>query len=46
MRAVRQKVSDEAVETDRDLLDWLRFAQSETQGIKIDLTRLAEAYAQ
>ncbi len=42
MRAVRQKVSDERIETDRDLLDWLRFAQGETQGLKIGLTKLAE----
>lgn len=30
MRVVRQKVKGETVETERDLLDWLRFAQSET----------------
>lgn len=45
MRVVRQKVKDENVETDRDLLDWLRFAQRETQGVKLDLAKLEEAYA-
>jgi hypothetical protein len=40
MRAVRQKVKGEKVETNRDLLDWLRFAQSETQGVELALTRL------
>ena len=36
MRAVRQKVrADGTVETDKDVLDWLKFAQSETTGIKL-----------
>jgi hypothetical protein len=36
MRAVRQKVRpDGTVETDKDVLDWLKFAQSETTGIKL-----------
>jgi transposase-like protein len=46
MRVVRRKVRDETVETDRDLLDWLKFAQSETQGVKLDLAKLAAACAQ
>lgn len=47
MRAVRQKVRDDGtVTTDRDLLDWLKFAQSETDGIKLDLASIAEAQAQ
>src|SRR5262245_7015656 len=38
MRAVRQKVkADGSVETNKDLLDWLKYAQSETNGIKLDL---------
>lgn len=46
MRVVRQKVKDdEDVETDKDLLDWLKFAQSETDGIKLDLTAIAETQA-
>jgi transposase-like protein len=42
MRAIRQKVKGETVETNRDLLDWLRFAQSETQGVNLGLAKLAE----
>lgn len=41
MRVARQKVTDDYVETDKDLLEWLKFAQSETDGIKLDLTKLA-----
>lgn len=46
MRVVRSKVQDDVPQTDKDLLDWLRFAQSETQGVKLDLARLLEVYAQ
>ena len=43
-RVVRQKTSDTGtLETKADLLDWLKFAQSETDGIKLDLTKLATA---
>src|SRR5688572_10081550 len=36
MRAVRQKVrADGTVETDKDVLDWLKYVQSETTGIKL-----------
>lgn len=44
-RLVEQKISEEAVQSDRDLLDWLKYAQSETDGIKLDLTTLLEALA-
>lgn len=43
MRVIRQRISDEGVETDKDLLDWLKFAQSETDGVKLDLLSLLEA---
>jgi hypothetical protein len=37
MRVARQKVNEEGrVMTEKDLLDWLKFAQSETDGAKID----------
>ena len=40
MRVVRQKVrADGTVETDRDVLDWLKFAQSETTGIRLGFSR-------
>ena len=49
MRAVRQKVrADGSVETDKDVLDWLKYAQSETTGIKLGFSRgeVAEMEAQ
>jgi len=37
---VRQKVrADGALETEKDLLDWLRYAQSETTGIKLGFSK-------
>lgn len=39
MRVIRQKVGDE-VQTVKDLLEWLKFIQSETDGAKLDLTSL------
>lgn len=44
-RVVRQLVLDDAIKTDKDLLDWLKFAQSETDGVKLDLAAIAEAAA-
>lgn len=41
MRVVRAKTRGETPDTDKDLLEWLKFAQSETDGIKLDLTKLA-----
>ena len=43
MRVVRQRTQNDYVATDKDLLDWLKFAQSETDGVKLDLTSLLEA---
>lgn len=42
-QVIRQKVRDEGVETGRDVLDWLKFAQGETDGIKLDLAAILEA---
>lgn len=41
-RAARQSVQDDIdeIKTGKDLLDWLKFAQSETDGIKLDLAAL------
>ena len=40
MRAVRQRVRDDGtIETDRDVLDWLKYAQSETTGIKLGFSK-------
>ena len=44
MQIVRQKVkADGRYRTARDLLDWLKFAQSETDGAKFDLATIFEA---
>lgn len=42
-RIVRQKTAGEMADTDKDLLDWLKFAQSETDGVKLDMAKLMEA---
>lgn len=44
-RVVRQKAAEELkeIETTKDLLDWLKYAQGETDGIKLDLVNLLEA---
>ena len=42
MRVVREKTTG-GIETEKDLLDWLKFAQSETDGIKLDMVKLVEA---
>ncbi len=47
MRVARQKVhEDGSIDTDKDLLDWLKFAQSETDGIKLDLPKLAATFGE
>jgi transposase-like protein len=45
-RVARQRVRDDVVETDRDILDWLKYAQGETDGLKLDLAALAEAFGE
>lgn len=43
MRVVKSRLDSEGVlKSDKDSLDWLKFAQSETDGAKIDLSKLAE----
>ena len=43
-KAVRQKTKEDGtVRTGKDLLDWLKFAQSETDGAKFDLASIFEA---
>ena len=44
MRAVRQGLNRQYVVTNKDVLDWLKFVQSETDGAKLDLTALLENY--
>lgn len=45
-RVIRQKLEGSKIETEKDLLDWLKFAQSETDGVKLDLGKLAASFAQ
>jgi len=44
-RIVRSRVGDdiEFIISDKDILDWLKYAQSETDGVKLDLTAIAAA---
>lgn len=42
MRAVRQKTKGGIMVTEKDLLDWLKYAQGETDGVKLDLAALLE----
>lgn len=39
-RAIREKITDERIRTNKDLLDWLKYAQSETDGVKVDFGAL------
>jgi hypothetical protein len=43
MRVVRERLSGEKIDTAKDLLDWLKFVQSETDGAKFDLASIFEA---
>jgi hypothetical protein len=44
MRVIRQRMrlKENFPPSKKDLLDWLKFAQSETDGVKLDLTSLLE----
>lgn len=44
MRVVRSKTKFSFPATEKDLLDWLKYAQSETDGVKLDLTSLLESF--
>ena len=42
---IRQFVKDgEPIPTSKDLLEWLKYAQGETDGVKLDMAMLLEAY--
>lgn len=36
---------DGSLQTEKDVLDWIKYAQSETDGAKLDLSKLAELLA-
>lgn len=42
-RVIREKIKGNNAETKKDLLEWLKYAQTETDGVKLDLTALAQA---
>jgi hypothetical protein len=47
MRVARQSVQDDGkVNTRRDLLDWLKYAQSETDAIRLELEKIAAAFGE
>ena len=43
MRVIRQSVKEDMISTQKDVLEWLKFAQSETDGVKLDIVKLATA---
>lgn len=44
-RVIRQFVKEgEQIVTQKDLLDWLKYAQGETDGVKLDMAALLDAY--
>lgn len=45
LRIAKRMVRKKEEESDKDLLDWLKYAQSETDGIKLDIAAIAEASA-
>lgn len=45
MRVIKQKTSGNLIETKADLLEWLKFAQSETDGANLNLLGLAAKFA-
>lgn len=46
MRVLRSLMDEDGVlRTDKDALDWLKYAQSETDGTKLDLSKLSELLA-
>ena len=43
MRAINQKTTGKILKTERDLLDWLKYAQSETDGANFNLSAVFAA---
>jgi transposase-like protein len=47
MRVARQSTDkDGTINTRRDLLDWLKYAQSETDAIRLELEKIAAAFGE
>lgn len=46
MRVIRSRMSEEGIpQSEKDVLEWLKFAQSETHGARLDFGKLAEMLA-
>ncbi len=43
LRLAKRVISSLGIATEKDLLDWLKYVQSETDGVKLDLTQLLTA---
>jgi hypothetical protein len=43
-RVIKQKIDTDFISTEKDLLDWLKFAQAETDGIKLNFAELFAAF--
>lgn len=43
LRLAKRVIANLSITTEKDLLDWLKYAQSETSGIKLDFTELLTA---
>lgn len=40
LRLAKRVIREKGIQTDKDLLDWLKYLQSETDGVNLDLTQL------
>lgn len=45
-RVIRQMTAPGQIETGKDLLDWLKYVQSETDGVRLDLLAAAGAFVE
>jgi DNA-binding CsgD family transcriptional regulator len=44
-KKIMRKLAQEKTPTQKDLLEWMKYAQSETDGIKLDIASLVDAAA-
>jgi len=45
LRIAKRMIREKGYKSDKDLLDWLKYAQGETDGVRLDLAALVEAAA-
>ncbi len=46
LRLAKRVIRDIGIQTEKDLLDWLKYIQSETDGVSLDLTELIASFTQ